>query len=845
MAGLRCDDRPVIVGRGEQLTALADALAAGRPAVAVGEAGIGKTTLLRAAAAQTGRQVFEGGALSTLRWIDYLAIDRALGRRVRAGDPAGVAAEVEAAVGDGILLLDDLQWAAPSTLDAVGFLAGRVALLAGVRVGEASTDTALDRLTASGFLTVPLGGLDHHDGRELVLRLRSDLGSAAASRLVTRTGGNPLLLRELAETGEPSASLRLALAARLRQLDEPGREAFGMLALAGRPVAVDGLGAAGAKSLIAAGLAEVGGDGRIEIRHALLGEVAVEQMAEDERHRLHMLVARNVDDPGEAARHYALAGDRVAAFAAARRAAGSATRPGERARHLAIAASCADGREADALRLEAAAALEDANDWPALSALLDQLRGAPPEVRAAAALIQARAAWRAGDPDGLRAALDEGLALVGGTGTDVEVRLLVEASRIPIFVEGDPDAAVRSTTAALDRARASGVEVPRAEYLHGTALYLACRDEAAAFLAHAAEAARAQADVSTEMLASNNLIAFHESLGDQAVGRRMALQMADRARDLGLGVWERSFRVALNNLDFHAGNYAAVLAAADELLDQPLEARAQDALMEQLCLSLIDTGRIGEAERRVAGWPSGADDDWTRKRQLIWVRTEAALWGGRPQLAAELAGQMFAGPESDLNITFAHVSRAWAMFDLGRDPGPPVRGNYSAMLAAVPDELTGISMLTAGAPGDAVDAFDRAAASWGAYHRRGELRCRWAAGEAARRAGAPDAVDRLTHAEERASQLGMTPLLSRVHRSLRAAGVRRSAPVRRTGVREVTQRERQVLELVGAGLTNAEIAARLGVSRYTVISQIGTASAKLGASSRSQAATLVDRVPAG
>jgi DNA-binding CsgD family transcriptional regulator len=227
------------------------------------------------------------------------------------------------------------------------------------------------------------------------------------------------------------------------------------------------------------------------------------------------------------------------------------------------------------------------------------------------------------------------------------------------------------------------------------------------------------------------------------------------------------------------------------------------------------------------------------------VRTEAALWGGRPQRAAELAEEILDGPEGDANLAFARVSRAWALFDLGREPGPPVTGSYPAMLAAVPEETTGICLLSAGSAAAAVDAFDGASVTWGGYHRRGEIRCEWAAGEAARRAGGSDAVDRLERVEQRAGELGMVPLLSRIHRSLRAAGVRRTAAARRTGGRRITDREREVLDLVGAGLTNAEIAGRLGVSRHTVISQIASASAKLGARSRTHAASLVAGARAG
>jgi DNA-binding CsgD family transcriptional regulator len=167
------------------------------------------------------------------------------------------------------------------------------------------------------------------------------------------------------------------------------------------------------------------------------------------------------------------------------------------------------------------------------------------------------------------------------------------------------------------------------------------------------------------------------------------------------------------------------------------------------------------------------------------------------------------------------------------------------MLAAVPHEVAGVCLLHDDRPDDAVEEFDRAVRVWTDYHRRGEVRCRWAAGEAARRAGRSDAVERLVQVEQQVTELGMLPLLGRIQRSLRAAGVRRSAPRRREPTSLLTGRERQVLELVGAGLTNAEIARRLGISRHTVVSQIGSASAKLGASGRTHAAHLADQLGGG
>ena len=58
----------------------------------------------------------------------------------------------------------------------------------------------------------------------------------------------------------------------------------------------------------------------------------------------------------------------------------------------------------------------------------------------------------------------------------------------------------------------------------------------------------------------------------------------------------------------------------------------------------------------------------------------------------------------------------------------------------------------------------------------------------------------------------------------------------------LTGREREVLRLVAGGLSNAEIAARLAVSRHTVVTQIASASAKLGATGRNHAATLAGQL---
>jgi DNA-binding CsgD family transcriptional regulator/tetratricopeptide (TPR) repeat protein len=832
----------VPVGRDAELSRLAELIADDTPVAVVGEPGVGKTTVLRQAALASGRPVLEGGALSTLAWLDHLALERAVGRPMVDGDATAIAADVELAVGAGILLLDDLHWAGTATLEVVDLLAGRVGLLAGVRTGDPGTGRALERLQAAGFVQVELAGLRQSAAVELLAQLRPDLATSGRDRLVARAGGNPLLLRELAGTGEPSTSLRLAIEARLRRLDTAGRDAFALLALAGRPVSADALGDAAVKSLLEADLV-LAGPGGIEVRHSLLGDVALTALDEGERRGLHARIARSSDDDGEAARHHALAGESERAFAAAMRAADATTRPAERAGHLAVAAAHAAGPEADALRLRAARALEEAHDHDGMIAVLELLSPDDVEAQATAALLRARGAWAAGDSDGLVSALDAGLNLVAGSGSPVEVRLRIERSRVPIFLENDLPAGVAATAAALALGREHDVDVPRAEYLHGTALAVADDVAGESHLRAAIEHARAAGDTSTEFLAANNLISYHESSGDPAAGRAVCAEFIGRARELGLGEWQQSFEVNLRNLDFHAGDYAAVLGA-EELLDRVREPRARDLLLEAYCLALIDVGRIDEALRRMDAGSRSIAPDARGRFQVTWVRIEAALWGGRPQLAYELCEQLIKDtPDGDPNLVFTYVSRAWALTDLGRDPGPPAGEQVRPMLLPVPVETAALAALHQGEAAEAAELFARAAGLWAPYHCRGEVRSAWAAGEALRRAGAADAaVRQLEVAEAAAARLGMLPLLSRIHLSLRAAGVRRSAPRTRIAGDTLTGRQRQVLALVAEGLTNAQIATRLGVSRHTVVTQLAAASAKLGATTRGQAASLAAAV---
>ncbi|MGW6527124.1 response regulator transcription factor [Streptomyces venezuelae] len=90
---------------------------------------------------------------------------------------------------------------------------------------------------------------------------------------------------------------------------------------------------------------------------------------------------------------------------------------------------------------------------------------------------------------------------------------------------------------------------------------------------------------------------------------------------------------------------------------------------------------------------------------------------------------------------------------------------------------------------------------------------------------------------------GGSALSSRVMRSLRATPPppgpgRGAAADRAPGRGALTGRERDVLDLLATGMTNAQIAERLLLSRSTVKDHVSSVLAKLGASNRIQAAVL-------
>ncbi|HZM72519.1 MAG TPA: AAA family ATPase, partial [Candidatus Polarisedimenticolia bacterium] len=308
-------DSRTLFGREVELRALTDALALDRSTLVVGEAGIGKTALVRAAVAASGRDLREGGALLTLRWNPYLALRRAVGEALE-GDPVVVAAAVERRIGPDVLFVDDFQWSDDGTREAIELLAGRILVVAAIRRDDPLASDAIAACRRSGLDVIELAPLTDDAAAAVIRDRQPGLADAAVSRLVRQAGGNPLILDELATGEGVSPAFERSVARRLAGLGPAGRATVELLAVLGQPVERS-IAGAGVTEAIAAGLV-IEHAGQVAVRHELVAAAVVQAISAAERRRLHARAAMLVADPADQVRHLAAAGRRTAAATLAR-----------------------------------------------------------------------------------------------------------------------------------------------------------------------------------------------------------------------------------------------------------------------------------------------------------------------------------------------------------------------------------------------------------------------------------------------------------------------------------------------------------------------------------------------
>jgi DNA-binding CsgD family transcriptional regulator len=819
-----------LVGRDAELARIGELMAIDGSALLVGEGGVGKSALIAAAVPADGRPVWSASALAVMRIRRFWPLTEALGGVELAGDVEAVAAQVEALVGPDLLVVDDVHLADGATVEVLCALTGRVALLLAARPDPAGADGPVERLTRGGFVAMPVAPLADEEAAELALALAPGLARRRVHEVVAGSGGLPLLV-EFLSGRDPDAPLGRDLAPDVRALSRSEFIAALRLALSGAPLPRD----ASTDALLAAGVAAARPEGMVSIRHALVSETVVGAADPADVVAVHRALASATGDLGVAAQHWRAAGEIDRAMAAAQGAAGRARSASDRARLLALAAECAPDDQREQCVLEAAAALSAAGMHAEVSAALD----APGVVltdgaaRARAWLLRARAQWHAGDSSLAADSVRAGLALVDDTGPGVdpttEAGLLLERVRCEALSSGltpehDSDLARAADLIGDGPGRAALLSVLGiVEYLRAGTVG-AWEDGRAAALA--------EGDVDSLMRCSNNVIMWNESVGDPEVGLALALEMADEADRRGLVEWRSQFQAMAANLLYHRGRYDQVLPVLEVVESDALDLRTRRQAHVCHASLLIDLGMLDAAAGVVPPRPSPDEPDWMHDDSVHYLHAALAQAAGRPREALSIMRELSerGAPGGDI-LAFLAPVRAWAEHDLGLPISPVADASHLPVVQGLILEARGVALL-ADDPGAAAEVLSRAAAVGSAWTHGPSLRARWGAAEAQRLAGRQEAVAALLAVEEEVVAAGLEPLLARVHRSLRLAGITRSAQreMDRSGL--LTARERQVLDLVAGGASYAEIARRLGVGRPTVRRLLDNARAKLGAGNR-------------
>lgn len=396
----------------------------------------------------------------------------------------------------------------------------------------------------------------------------------------------------------------------------------------------------------------------------------------------------------------------------------------------------------------------------------------------------------------------------------------------------------RATT---DLAVRLGCEQARAFTLLGSALLIDGSPEWPDAISRCLQFARAAGDVDAEMEAANALSAAHLLSGDRLVARQVATEACQSARSSHRRHWEEQFGALSNLLAMIAGDIAEVAEWGRDEVGPDLSAGVQLAY-STYAVALADLGRQHLEPSTIDEGLAVDAGDATGASLLRWAEAEARWLLGQPEKALVAAEESLSCADSGLPVRpLAGALRAWCQYDLGLPVVEPDEDCLDVARAAKV-ESRGISLLGASDHTGAVRCFEDAADMVGDAPRF-VLRARWGLGETWRVAGEPDrATAVLLDVHETARRSAFMALHGSAHRSLRRLGWKDDPGGLDPG--PLTQRQSEVLALVGEGHTTREIASILGLRASTIDTHVSDAMAQLGATTRMQAALLARPTPA-
>ncbi|MFI6323416.1 ATP-binding protein [Nonomuraea sp. NPDC050556] len=809
----------MFVGRDQELEALAAAPAA---TLVYGEPGIGKSRLVKEHVATLDALVAVGGAdPGSLPYAPFVAAMRRLpGVRPELSNPGAdrarlfeevlVFLERAGAERPIVLVLEDLHWADQSSLDLLTFLL-RNLMSENVRLICTSRESPhLWPLTRIGDVTLvkprPLG-------RDDVAAMVA--GACDVDQVLARSEGNPLFVEALVDAGT-FGSLREVLLAGAERLAPVALDVLRVAAVGGRRVehrllcdlaGLDELALDDAlRPLVRGRFLLVDGDG-YTFRHTMIREAVYGDLLPGERIRLHRRYAEALADrPSMAADHWYEAGDRPRAFESAWQARRyervlELWEPSSGVEHATVlelaarhALHAGEARRAEELATAALAEVED----PARTATLLELRVAIRDQLGEDGLDDLRRAVRlAPDTPRLLGAL---AATLYWNGMETEARAHAEKAA----ALGDTRSLITLAALTQDLDEAAGLydRARRQAADHDTLLVAEASE--ADVLEAAGEHARAEA-VARRGIAQARRMGLARSRG--------TLLAANLAEPLAsLGRWKEAHEVVTEALALDPppiyrawlllvrGTVAVWQGDLDTAADVVAEARplmlgtsrGYDSCLEPDLLEANYAQAAGDHERarRVVDHALSSHD-LTRTRRYAWpILVLAARFSGVRQAPP---GLVTAG-----RLQQAHRST----FDA--ECGAPWEPAVAAWRAVGQPYMLG-RVLLRGAERALAEGDRQVAEPW------------------------------LRESAAVATELGAGPLLKDVE-AVAATG--RMALTAGSGL---TARELEVLRLVSEGLSNKQIAERLFISSRTSGVHVSNILAKLGASSRIEAAALARR----
>jgi DNA-binding CsgD family transcriptional regulator/tetratricopeptide (TPR) repeat protein len=872
----------MLIERGECLASLLGLLSQaagggqGRLVFLGGEAGVGKTTLTAALAGAACDGAGELGTELAVRRgnCDNMTTAEALGPVVDALPELAEVLEAESGVSrlrllrrirgmltaaPTLLILEDVHWADEATLDVLRFLGRRLdgaplLIVATFRSEETGGDHPLtvvrgDLASLPGVIRMQVPALTVAGVRELLAGTQSGLDPV---RLHERTGGNPFYVTEVlaAGHGEVPATVRDAVLARVARLPAAAREVTAAAAVLGRRAdiglltAVAGQPAAAVDDCISRGVLVADRSG-VSFRHEL-ARLAVEQsLPQAQRAAVHgralaELTARGSADHRRLAHHAAGCGDRAAVLEHAPRAADRAARLGahrEAVDHLQLALDHhdrPDRRRADLLGQLSYECY--------LTGLLDRSLAAQ---RAALEIYEreqdalgigrsqrwlSRVSWFLGrNMDSERyAAAAIGTLEPGEPGRELAMAYS-NLSQLRMLAD-DHAEAVRWGTLALNLARRLGDRATEAHALNNLGM-ARCRDdltEARLRMTQSLDLALATDEHEHAARAYTNMGATMTRVRRYAEAERHLRTGISYCRDRDLDSWRLYMTAWLARALAEQGEYAAADAQLAEV-----QRHRQLSTPTRIC-ALVVAGPL--AARRGTDAVAALDEamalaagtgEVQRLAPVAAARAEAAWLDDRWAEAA------------------AEVDRVWPTVVAHPDPWDAGELRWWRTLAGGTKPDGGPTGGPGGGPegGPAAEPFalmlageHRAAAD-----RWQELGCPlWAAYSLAFSEQARDVQDCL----EILDRLEVPAVRAAVLRDRHARGLmvpRGPRASSRANPSGLTTREAEVLALLAEGLSYAEVAQRLVLSRKTVSHHVSAVLRKLGEPSRTRAVAAAQR----